>query len=51
MSAPLPTVPLRPPSRQKRLRQVARALARHGLGWLVLDLGLGRLVPFHRYLH
>ena len=48
MSAPLPTVPLRPPSRQKRLRQVARALARHGLGWLVLDLGLGRLVPFHR---
>ena len=40
--------PAYPPSRQNRLRQVARALARHGLGWLVLDLGLGRLVPFHR---
>ena len=42
------TPPVRPPSRQKRLRQIAGALARHGLGWLVLDLGLGRFVPFHR---
>ena len=42
------TPPARLPSRPRRLRQIAGALARHGLGWLVLDLGLGRFVPFHR---
>ncbi|MCZ7574356.1 MAG: AarF/ABC1/UbiB kinase family protein [Ardenticatenaceae bacterium] len=30
-----------------RYRQIAGALARHGLGWVVLELGLGDLIPFH----
>lgn len=33
-----------------RYRQIASTLARHGLGWVVLQLGLGDLVPFHRGL-
>lgn len=32
----------------KRYRQIARALARHGLGYLAGILGLERFVPFHR---
>lgn len=30
------------------MRQIVATLARHGLGWLVLELGLGRLLPFRR---
>lgn len=33
---------------RQRLRQILTTLARHGLGWLVLELGLGRLLPFRR---
>lgn len=33
---------------RRRMRQILTTLARHGLGWLVLDLGLGRLLPFRR---
>lgn len=33
---------------RRRMRQILATLARHGLGWLVLDLGLGRLLPFRR---
>lgn len=35
---------------RRRLRQIVGALARHGLGWLVVELGLGRLLPFHKGL-
>lgn len=31
-----------------RYREIATILARHGLGWLLPELGLDRLVPFHR---
>lgn len=31
----------------RRYREVARVLSRHGLGYLVSQLGLGHLVPFH----
>ena len=31
-----------------RYRQIAAALARHGFGWLVIDLGMADLVPFHK---
>lgn len=31
-----------------RYRQIATTLARHGLGWLVVDLGMADLVPFHK---
>jgi ubiquinone biosynthesis protein len=34
----------------KRYRQIATVLARHGLGWLALELGLGDLLPFHKGL-
>lgn len=30
-----------------RYREIATILARHGLGWLVLQLNLGGLIPFH----
>ena len=33
---------------RRRMRQILATLARHGLGWLVLDLGLGRFLPFRR---
>lgn len=33
---------------RRRLRQIASAAARHGLGYLTGPAGLGRLVPFHR---
>jgi ubiquinone biosynthesis protein len=33
-----------------RYREIASILARHGLGWVVLELGLGDLIPFHRGL-
>ena len=33
-----------------RYRQIASALARHGMGYLVGVLGLERFVPFHRGL-
>ena len=33
-----------------RYRQIAGTLARHGLGWVVLQLGLGDLIPFQRGL-
>ncbi len=31
----------------RRYREIAGTLVRHGLGWLVVQLGLGDLVPFH----
>lgn len=31
-----------------RSREIASALTRHGLGWVVVQLGLGDLVPFER---
>jgi ubiquinone biosynthesis protein len=31
----------------KRYREIATILARHGLGWLALELNLGGLIPFH----
>jgi len=31
-----------------RYREIATILARHGLGWLVVQLGLSDLVPFQR---
>lgn len=34
----------------RRYRQIAAILARHGLGYLVDRLGLGRSLPFHRGL-
>lgn len=34
----------------QRYREIARILARHGLGWLVMQLGLGDLISFHRGL-
>ncbi len=33
-----------------RYREIASVLARHGLGWVTLQLGLGDLIPFHRGL-
>lgn len=30
-----------------RYREIAAILARHGLGWLALELNLGGLIPFH----
>ncbi|WP_456425806.1 ABC1 kinase family protein [Rhodocaloribacter sp.] len=35
---------------RRRVRRIIGTLARHGLGWLVLELGLGGLLPFHRGL-
>ncbi|MHB0858993.1 MAG: ABC1 kinase family protein [Anaerolineae bacterium] len=40
----------RPTRHAGRYREIAAALARHGLGWLVLQLGLGDLIPFERGL-
>lgn len=31
----------------KRYREIATILARHGLGWLALELNLGGFIPFH----
>lgn len=31
-----------------RYRQITASLARHGLGWLIPELGLGDLIPFHK---
>lgn len=33
-----------------RYREIAAALTRHGLGYLVMELGLGRYLPFNRGL-
>ena len=41
---------VRSPQRISRYREIAGTLARHGLGWLVLELGLGNLLPFHKGL-
>ena len=30
----------------RRSRQIASVLVRHGLGWLVVQVGLGDLIPF-----
>ncbi|MEJ2050114.1 MAG: AarF/ABC1/UbiB kinase family protein, partial [Calditrichota bacterium] len=32
----------------KRYREIAVVMLRHGLGWLLFQLGLGGLVPYHR---
>ena len=32
----------------RRSREIASALSRHGLGWLLVRIGLGDLVPFER---
>jgi len=37
-----------PLSQRRRLRQVASAASRHGLGYLAGPAGLGRMVPFQR---
>lgn len=34
---------------RRRMRQIVATLARHGLGWLVLELGLGKLLPIGRF--
>lgn len=34
--------------RHRRMREVARVLVKHGFGFLIVEAGLGRLVPFHR---
>jgi ubiquinone biosynthesis protein len=42
-----------PPFRHRHLgryREIAGILARHSLGWLALELGLGDLIPFERGL-
>ncbi len=31
----------------RRYREIARTLARHGSGWLAIELNLGRFIPFH----
>ena len=31
----------------KRYREILSILSRHGLGWLILELDLGFLIPFH----
>jgi len=36
--------------RHRRLREIAAVLVKHGFGFLVVEAGLGRLVPFHRGL-
>jgi len=36
--------------RHRRMREIAAVLVKHGLGFLVVEAGLGRLVPFHRGL-
>jgi ubiquinone biosynthesis protein len=33
---------------RSRYREIATVLARHGLGWMIDQMGLGRLVPFYR---
>lgn len=38
------------PSEATRLREISAVLARHGLGYLTVTLGLERVVPFHRGL-
>ena len=35
------------PRNMKRFREITAILIRHGFGWLIVELGLGRLVPFH----
>lgn len=32
----------------RRYREIAAVLARHGLGWLAVELNLGGLIPFHK---
>lgn len=34
----------------RRYREIVGTLVRHGLAWLVVQLGLGDLIPFHRGL-
>ncbi|MBI3944096.1 MAG: hypothetical protein HY326_13855 [Chloroflexi bacterium] len=46
--AMLPSIHAR--SHLKRYRQISGILARHGLGWVALELGLGDLIPFQRGL-
>ena len=33
---------------RQRSREIATTLARHGLGWLVVQVGMGDLIPFER---
>lgn len=37
-------------ARHRRAREIARTLARHGLGWVAGPGGIGRVLPFHRGL-
>ncbi len=37
-------------ARRQRAREIARVLARHGLGWVAGPVGIGRMLPFHRGL-
>lgn len=41
---------LRSRTHLNRYREIAGVLVRHGLGWVVLEMGLGNLIPFHRGL-
>ncbi len=33
-----------------RYQEIATVLARHGLGWMIDQVGLGRLIPFYRHI-
>ena len=48
MSAALSVSPRSRPQLLRRSREIASVLARHGLGWLVVRVGLGHLIPFER---
>ncbi len=38
------------PKNLRRFKEITTILMRHGLGWLLAELGLGKLIPFHRGL-
>ncbi len=35
------------PRNMKRFREIVSILIRHGFGWLIVEMGLGKLIPFH----
>jgi len=35
------------PRNVRRFREIVSILIRHGFGWLIVEMGLGKLVPFH----
>lgn len=48
MSDVVPVSPRTHAQLLRRSREIASTLARHGLGWLVVRVGLGGLIPFER---